>query len=107
MELWQKQNEIDFFKKSIDFATPEQLFYITEENKFYAYWQKNYKGTKSTLQSRNALIGTYTEKWCVELFNEIGNKFNGYSIQGVICEEIGLTNKSPADVAICKTKDII
>jgi len=31
----------------------------------------------------------------------------GYAVQGVIAEEIGLTNQSPADVAICKTKDVI
>ena len=28
----------------------------------------------------------------------------GYAVQGVIAEEIGLSNQSPADVAICKTK---
>jgi hypothetical protein len=107
MDLWQKQNEIDFFVKSLEFATPEQLFYVTGDNRFYAYWPKNYEGAKTTLQNRNALIGTYTEKWCTNLFKEIAKKIKGYSVQGVICEEIGLTNQSPADVAICKTKDII
>jgi len=28
-------------------------------------------------------------------------------VQGVVCEEIGLTQQSAADVAICKSKDII
>lgn len=105
--LWTKANEKDFFIKSLEFATPEQLFYVTSGKKLYAYWPKNYGGTKSTLQSRNSLIGTYTEKWTTNLFSEIAKKLRGYSVQGAICEEIGLTNQSPADVAICKTKNII
>ncbi|MBI4653106.1 hypothetical protein HY750_02530 [Candidatus Kuenenbacteria bacterium] len=72
-----------------------------------AYWPKNYDGIKTTLQSRNSLIGSYTEKWVTDLFSEIAKAVGGYSIQGVISEEIGLTNQSPADVAICKTKDVI
>jgi len=39
--LWDKDQEKDFFIKSLEFATPEQLFYIT----------KNYDGAKTTLQS--------------------------------------------------------
>ncbi len=31
----------------------------------------------------------------------------GYAVQGVIAEGIGLTSKSPADIAVCKTKDVI
>jgi len=38
--LWKKENEHDFFIKSLNFATPEQLFYATSDKKFYAYWQK-------------------------------------------------------------------
>jgi len=72
-----------------------------------AYWPKNYEGAKTTLQSRNALIGSYTEKWVTDLFSEIAKSIGGYSVQCVICEEIGLPNQSPADVAICKTKDVI
>jgi len=105
--LWKKENEHDFFIKSLNFATPEQLFYTTSDNKFYAYWPKGYGDTKSTLQSRNSLIGTYTEKWSTDLFSEIAKQLGGYSVQGAVCEEIGLTNQSPVDVAICKTKDII
>jgi len=107
MELWRKDQEKDFFTKSLEFATPEQLFYVTKNKKFLAYWPKNYDGTKTTLQSRNSLIGTYTEKWVTDLFSEIARAVGGYSIQRVISEEIGLTNQSPADVAICKTKEFI
>lgn len=105
--LWNKKQEEDFFIKSLEFATPGQLFYQTDSGRFYAYWPKGYKGTKTTLQSRNSLIGSFTEKWVTDLFDEIAKKLNGYAIQGAICEEIALTKQSPADVAICKTNKII
>lgn len=105
--LWNKNQEKDFFVKSLEFATPEQLFYVTKDKKYLAYWPKNYDGAKTTLQSRNSLIGSYTEKWATDLFGEIAKIVGGYSVQGVISEEIGLTNQSPADVAICKTKDVV
>ena len=60
--MWSKNSEISFFKECENFASPEQLFYLTEDNKYLAYWPKNYKGKKSTLQSRNSLIGNFTEK---------------------------------------------
>jgi hypothetical protein len=105
--LWNKKQEENFFRKSLELAAPEKLFYITKDGKSYAYWPKNYKGPKATLQSRNALIGSYTEKWCSKLFKEIAEAVDAYPVTGVICEEIGLTRKSPADVAICRTEDII
>lgn len=105
--LWNQNQEKDFFIKSLEFATPEQLFYITKDKRYLAYWPKNYDGTKTTLQSRNSLIGSYTEKWATDLFSEIAKMVNGYAVQGVIVEEVGLTNQSPADVAICKTKNVI
>lgn len=105
--LWNKNQEKDFFIKSLEFATPEQLFYVTKDKRYLAYWPKNYDGTKTTLQSRNSLIGSYTEKWATDLFSKIAKTIGGYSVQGVISEELGLTNQSPADVAICKTKNVI
>ena len=105
--LWNQNQEKDFFIKSLEFATPEQLFYITKDKKYLAYWPKNYDGTKTTMQSRNSLIGSYTEKWATDLFSETAKIIGGSAVQGVLAEEIGLTNQSPADVAICKTKDVI
>jgi len=105
--LWNKDQEKDFFIKSLGLAQPEKLFYLTKDKRFLAYWPKNYKGPKTTLQSRNSLIGSYTEKWNTDLFDEIAKAVGGYSVQGVICEEIGLTRQSPADVAICKTKEVL
>ncbi len=61
--LWNKDIEKKFFTESRTFVSPEQLFYITESDKYFAYWPKNYKGKKSTLQSRNSLIGKFTEKF--------------------------------------------
>ena len=34
--LWNKEQEKDFFIKSLEFATPEQLFYFTNNKKYYA-----------------------------------------------------------------------
>lgn len=105
--LWDQSQEKNFFVKSLEFAMPEQLFYITKNKKYLAYWPKNYEGSKTTLQSRNSLIGSYTEKWVTDLFSEIAKSVGGYAVQGVIAKDIGLTNQSPADVAVCKTKDVI
>lgn len=103
--LWDKRAEEEFFLKTLEIATPEQLFYITDDNRYIAYWPKKYKGTKTTLQSRNAFIGSFTEKWSKELLDGIASEVRAYAVQNVICEEIGLSNRSPADVGICKTRE--
>lgn len=105
--LWTKEKEIEFFTESRKFATPEQLFYVSNDKRYFAYWPKTYKGTKTTLQSRNSLIGNFTEKYSVDLLQDFARKNNCFSVQGVVCEEIGLTSKSSADVAICKTNNIV
>lgn len=105
--LWNKEQEKDFFDKTLECANPEKLFYYTNDRKFLAYWPKHYSGTKNTLQSRNAFIGSYTEKWCAALFSQISEIVGGYSVTKVVCQQIGLTNQSPADVAICKSRDIV
>ena len=89
-ELWTKENEIEFFNESNKFAAPEQLFYIGNDNRYYAYWPKSYKGEKSTLQSRNSLIGRFTEKYAVDLLQNFANSLGLYVVQSVICAEIGL-----------------
>ena len=105
--LWTKEQERDFFLKSLERARPEKLFYRSPDGRFYAYWSKAYKGPRTTLQSRNYFIGDYTDKWCADLLEEIAEEVGGYAVKGVACEEIGLTRKSPADVAICRTSQII
>ena len=46
-KLWNKGFEEIFFTKSLEFATPEQLFYITNNKQYVAYWPKNYKQKKT------------------------------------------------------------
>ena len=105
-ELWGREQEINFFTEARGFAAPEQLFYLSDDDRYYAYWPKSYKGSKSTLQARNALIGKYTEKWSADLLSEFAQSKGYYAVQGVVCDEIGLPRISSADVAICKTKNI-
>ena len=82
------------------------MFYVTDKNRYLSYWPKGYDGKKSTLQSRNALIGNFTEKWTTDLIQEIVKDKGLFAVQGAICEEIALTNMSPADVVISKNKNI-
>lgn len=98
--MWSKNSEISFFKECENFASPEQLFYLTEDNKYLAYWPKNYKGKKSTLQSRNSLIGNFTEKWTTDLIKSLVEDEGLFAIQGVQCNELELNSMSPADVVI-------
>lgn len=101
--LWNKEQEKNFFTYSLNLTSPEKLFYVTEDQRFLAYWPNGYKGKKDTLQSRNAFIGSYTNKWTAALFSNIAKEVGGYSVEGIVCEDIGLTKQSKADVAICKT----
>jgi hypothetical protein len=105
--LWNKETEKEFFSKALEIAAPEKLFYLTDDERYLAYWPKAYAGAKTTLQSRNALIGGYSEKWAGGLFAEIADEVQGYPVIGAVCDEIGLSKGSSADVAICKTRDII
>jgi len=106
-ELWNEDQERIFFTNARkSFATVEQLFYRSETGNLYAYWPKTYKGKKTTLQARNSLIGQFTEKWSSDLINDYFKEKNLYVVQSVICDEIGLTNRSPADIAICETNII-
>lgn len=103
-DLWTKEKEIEFFNDARKFASPGQLFYFGDDSRYYAYWPKSYKGKKSTLQSRNALIGNFTEKYSVDLLQEFARANGLYAVQGAICNEIGLSPQSPADVVLCKTR---
>jgi len=105
-ELWGKEQEIKFFTEYRKSAKPEQLFYRSSDNRYYAYWPKSYTGSKSTLQARNALIGDYTEKWSADLLAEFAESRGYHAVRGVVCDEISLPKNSNADVAICKTKSV-
>ena len=103
--LWTKDKEVEFFTDTLKLSTVEQLFYRGEGGRYYAYWPKTYSGEKSTLQSRNALIGNFTEQYSVDLLEEIAASKGLFAVKGVVCDEIGLTKQSPADVAICTSID--
>ena len=96
-KLWKKEVEQRFFIEAQKFAAPEQLFYVSDSGKYLAYWPKNYEGKKSTLQSRNSLIGNFTEKWTTDLIQGIVNDKGLFAVQGAICNEIALSNMSPAE----------
>jgi len=101
--LWSKDIEKNFFYRALQLTTPESIFYKTNDGRYLAYWPKNYQGEKTTLQSRNAFIGDFTEKWALNLLRDFAREKHLYAVQGVICEEIELKRQSPADIAICKT----
>jgi len=105
--LWNIDNEREFFKSFLKLVPPDSLFYRVKENnseKYMAYYPKSYKGPKTTIQSRNAYIGAYTEKWFSDKIKPIAEEM-GYVVEtGVICKELDITKRSPADVAICTNR---
>lgn len=62
MEFWNIKTEQKFFKEALkSWASPEQLFYKLKQGT-YAYVPKGMDAEGKTLQSRNSLIGHYTEQ---------------------------------------------
>jgi len=103
MDLWNVSTEKQFFSDALGrFSTPEKLFYSLKAGKF-AYVPKNCDVEGQTLQSRNALIGDFTETWAKNIFSPVARKFDLYAINTVECPEIGLAKKSEADLAFCTT----
>lgn len=103
MKFWNNNIEIEFFKEALkNFASPEQIFYNLRSG-YYAYVPKGAEAEGQTLQSRNSLIGQFTEKWCKNLFEPIANQFGLYAVNSVVCNEIGLSRQSSADLAFCTT----
>jgi hypothetical protein len=101
MNLWDNETEIQFFAEALkNFASPEQLFYNLHSG-YYAYVPKNVDGEGQTLQSRNSLIGQFTEKWAKDIFSPIARNLRLYAVNSVVCEEIGLPKRSSADLALC------
>ena len=100
MRLWSRYQEKIFFEKSRNFASYDQLFYRTNDERYVAYWPKGYDGPKSTLQARNSLIGNYTEKWVSDLIRYVLEDKNLYVVQQAQIPAIGISRKSPADIAI-------
>lgn len=105
--LWGTNTEIDFFRSALSkFAAPEQLFYKLDD-RYFAYIPKGESAEGKTLQSRNALIGSYTERWCKNLFSTIAEEMGLFAVNSVVCEEIGLTSNSSADLAFCTNQNSV
>jgi len=103
MNFWNIETEIKFFEEAMkNFASPEQLFYNLSDG-YFAYAPKGKTTEGQTLQSRNSLIGHYTEKWCKDFFQPIANNLGLYAVKSVVCPELGLNNSTDADVAFCTT----
>ncbi|MGP1515813.1 MAG: hypothetical protein ACTTJH_07655 [Bacteroidales bacterium] len=106
MNLWNNDIEIKFFEEALkNFASVEKLFYKLKSGS-YAYVPKGVDAEGKTLQSRNSLIGNFTEKWCKNLIEPIAKRNGLFAINGAVCEEIGLIRQSAADLII-STKDSI
>lgn len=100
MRLWNKQQEKLFFTNSKSFASPEQLFYKTDDGRYLTYWPRRYMGKKSTLQARNSLVGNFTEKWVCDLFKNLIEDENLCIVQQARIPSVGITSKSPADIVV-------
>jgi len=107
MKLWNNDTEIQFFKEALkNFASPEQLFYNLQGG-YFAYVPKGSDAEGQTLQSRNSLIGQFTEKWCKTLFEPIAKELGLYAVNSVVCEELGLSRQSSADLVFCTTNNTV
>ena len=105
MNFWNKNIEKRFFIEAMrNFASPEQLFYNLTDG-YFAYVPKRKSAEGQTLQSRNSLIGQYTEKWCKDFFQPIANKLGLFAVNNAVCPELGLTTQSDADWAFCATNE--
>ena len=99
-KLWDQDTEREFVQWALERVAPEKLFYRLSDGRYIAYYPKDYSGKKETLQSRNALIGEFSETLFRNLIEPIGQERGLYTIQSAICEEPELTSRSPADVVL-------
>lgn len=98
--MWSIQNELQFFDNAIQLSSIQNLM-MSVGGRYYAFQPKNDNSKVNVPNSKNALIGVNTEKWCKELFAQTARKYDLYAVNGVVCEEIGLSRQSAADLAIC------
>lgn len=98
--MWSRQDELNFFNDAIKISSIENLM-MRVRGRYYAFQPKTDSSRVNVPNSRNALIGTNTEKWCKDLFSQIARHNNLYTVNGVVCEEIGLSRQSAADLAFC------
>lgn len=105
MTFWNRDVEKRFFTEAMkNFASPEQLFYKLTDG-YFAYVPKGKSAEGQTLQSRNSLIGQYTEKWSKDFLLPIADELGLFAVNSVVCPELGLTTQSDADLAFCTTNE--
>ncbi len=104
--MWTIQDEVNFFNHAINLSSIENLM-VNVRGRYYAFQPKNDDVKVNTPQSRNSFIGSTTEKWCKDFFSQIAKQNNLYAVNGVVCEEIGLTRQSAADLAFCTSEETI
>ena len=100
MRLWSKNQERIFFNKSKIFASPQQLFYKTDDGRYVAYLPKGYNGLKYDLPARDSLIKRYSENWLCDLFNHLLEDEDLHVIPKAQIPAIGISHKSPADIVL-------
>jgi len=107
MNFWGIETEKKFFIEAMrNFASPEQLFYNLTDG-YFAYVPKGKSAEGQTLQSRNSLIGQYTEKWSKDFFQPIAESLGLFAVNSVVCPELGLSTQSDADLAFCTTNETL
>ncbi len=105
MNFWNKDIEKKFFTEAMkNFASPSQLFYKLTDG-YFAYVPKGKSTEGQTLQSRNSLIGQYTEKWSKDFFQQIAESLGLFAVNSVVCPELGLTTQSDTDLSFCTTNE--
>ncbi len=105
MKFWNIDKEKQFFIEALkNFASPEQLFYKLTDG-YFAYVPKGKSTEGQTLQSRNSLIGQYTEKWSKDFFQPIAKSLGLFAVNSVVCPVLGLSTQSDADLAFCTTNE--
>lgn len=104
--MWSIKDEVNFFNDAVNLSSIENLM-VNVGGRYYAFQPKNLEARVNTPQSRNSFVGSTTEKWCKDLFTDIARRNNLYAVNGVVCEEIGLTRQSSADLAFCSSEDVI
>ena len=106
MRMWTIQDEVNFFNHAINLSSIENLM-VNVRGRYYAFQPTIDDVKVNTPQSRNSFIGSTTEKWCKDFFSQIAKQNNLYAVNGVVCEEIGLTRQSAADLAFCTSEETI
>lgn len=104
--MWEIKDEVNFFNDAINLASIENLM-IKVKGKYYAFLPKQMNERVNTPNARNSFVGSTTEKWCKTFLSDIARCYNLYAVNGVVCNEIGLTRQSPADLAFCTTNETI